>query len=216
LAVVAAQLTLQDAESGAAPLARREVGLVLGTMFCSLRTIAEFDRRGLTLGPSHASPMDFANSVINAAAGQVAIWHGLAGVNSTVAVGEASGLAAIAQAAELIGTGRATAVLAGGAEELCFETYLGMQRARRLGGWDAEGEHAGESAAVSVPFDARRNGFALAEGAAFVLLEDAEAARARGARAHAEVCGWGAAFDGSRGARPEAAVAAAVRQALAT
>ena len=53
------------------------VGLVLGTMFGSLRTIAEFDRRAVSAGPNYASPLDFANSVINAAAGQTAIWHGL-------------------------------------------------------------------------------------------------------------------------------------------
>ena len=73
---------------------RPRSGAGLGTTFCSVKTIAEFDRRGLQLGPSHASPMDFANSVINAAAGQAAIWHGLSGVNSTISAGEASGLAA--------------------------------------------------------------------------------------------------------------------------
>ena len=85
-------------ESGWTPelRAEREVGLVLGTTFCSVKTIAEFDRRGLQLGPSHVSPLDFANSVINAAAGQTAIWHGLRGVNSTISAGEASGLLAIA------------------------------------------------------------------------------------------------------------------------
>jgi len=163
--------------------AEREVGLVLGTTFCSLRTIAEFDRRNLQLGPSYASPLDFANSVINAAAGQAAIWHDLRGINSTLSAGEASGLLAIAYGTTHIRGGRGTALLAGGAEELCFASFLGHLRAGRLAMED------------SVPFDARRGGFALAEGAALVMLEEAGEAAARGARALAEVLGHGAAFD---------------------
>jgi 3-oxoacyl-(acyl-carrier-protein) synthase len=192
--LVAAAVGLALADSGwtAERRAAHDVGLVLGTMFCSLRTIAEFDRRSLQLGPSHASPLDFANSVINAAAGQAAIWHGLRGVNSTVSAGEASGLAAIAQAADLIRGGRAEAVLAGGAEELCFESFFGMHQAGRLCG-------GGGAPEVPVPFDARRNGFALSEGAAVLMLEEAGAAAARGARVRAEVLGHGAAFGADGG-----------------
>src|SRR5437763_1891050 len=80
------------------------------------------------------SPLEFANCVLNGAAGEAAIWHRLRGVNSTIAAGEASGLLALAQAAELVRAGRAAAVLAGGAEELCFESFLGLYRAGRLCG----------------------------------------------------------------------------------
>ncbi|HEY2289057.1 MAG TPA: beta-ketoacyl synthase N-terminal-like domain-containing protein, partial [Thermoanaerobaculia bacterium] len=109
LLLVAAQQALEASGWTAELRASREVGLVLGTTFCSVRTIAEFDRRGLQLGPSYASPLDFANSVINAAAGQAAIWHGLRGVNSTISAGEASGLQALAYAVGLIRSGRAAA-----------------------------------------------------------------------------------------------------------
>jgi 3-oxoacyl-[acyl-carrier-protein] synthase II len=208
LLLVAAQQALES--SGWTPelRAEREVGLVLGTMFCSVRTIAEFDRRALQLGPSYASPMDFANSVINAAAGQTAIWHDLRGVNSTVSAGEASGLAALGLAAGLIRDGRAEALLAGGAEELCFESFLGFYRAGRLCG--SAGDGGGD---FPIPFDARRNGFAAAEGAALLVLEDAESAAARGAAVHAEILGQASTFAPS----PEAAgraLARAVRQAL--
>jgi 3-oxoacyl-[acyl-carrier-protein] synthase II len=208
LLVVAAQLALAD--SRWAPDGT-EVGLVVGTTFCSVRTIAEFDRRALRLGPSHASPLDFANSVINAAAGQAAIWHGLRGVNLTVAGGEASGLLAISQAAELVRDGRAEVVLAGGAEELCFESFFGYARAGRLCG----SRHPGEEERP-VPFDARRTGFSLAEGAALLMLEEAGTASSRGAAVRAEVLGCGAAFAVDPGeACLAAAVARAVRLALA-
>ncbi len=209
LLLVAAQGAL--AASGWTPelRAEREVGLALGTTFCSVRTIAEFDRRGLQLGPSYASPIDFANSVINAAAGQAAIWHDLRGVNSTISAGEASGLQAIGYATDLIRGGRIEALLAGGAEELCFESFLGYHRAGRLcGSAGGDGEHP-------IPFDVRRNGFALAEGAALLMLEDARTAAARGAPAFAEVFGYGTAFAASReDGEAAAAVARAVRLAL--
>jgi 3-oxoacyl-[acyl-carrier-protein] synthase II len=208
LLLVAAGQALARSGWGADALAAREVGLVTGTNFCSVRTIAEFDRRGQQLGPSYASPIDFANSVINAASGQAAIWYGLRGVNSTVSAGEASGLLAIGQAADLVAGGRAEALLAGGVEELCFEGVLGFERAGRLA---ATNGHA----AAPIPFDQRRNGFVLAEGAALVMLEDAAAAAARGAGVLAEILGHGSAFDPWR--RPgttAAAVERAVRAAL--
>lgn len=210
LLLVAAQQALAAAGWAPEALAEQEVGLVLGTIFCSVRTIAEFDRRGLQLGPSYASPLDFANSVINAAAGQAAIWHGLRGVNSTISAGEASGLAALAYATDMIRSGRAAAILAGGAEELCFESFLGYFRAGRLcGSQDGQESHA------PVPFHARRNGFALAEGAAVLVLEDAGAAAERGAPVLAEVLGTGTAFSVERTEDDAAAaVARAVRLAL--
>src|SRR3954471_9843898 len=191
LLLVAAGQALAGSGLGVAPAGRNEteIGLVLGTPFCSVRTIAEFDRRNLQLGASHASPLDFANSVINAAAGQTAIWYGLRGLNSTISAGAASGLAAVGYAVDPIRGGRAAALLAGGAEELCFESFFGHYQAGRL---CAGAEGGGE---LPIPFDVRRNGFALAEGAALVMLEDAEAAAGRGASVLAEVLGHGSGFD---------------------
>lgn len=202
-----AQRALADAGLTPALVAQREVGLCLGTMFCGVHTIAEFDRRGLERGPTYVSPFDFANTVINAAAGQTAIWHNLSGVNSTVSGAAAAGLQALGQGFDLIRSGRVDVVLAGGAEELCFETYLGFSRAGLLGGPNGG----------TVPFDARRNGFMLAEGAALLVLESAESAAARGVSVLGEILGWGSAFDAQRGQSPVAsatALARAVGQAL--
>jgi 3-oxoacyl-[acyl-carrier-protein] synthase II len=211
LVTAAATLALDD--SGWSVELRRcyEVGVVLGTMFCSVHTISEFDRRGLVLGPKNVSPMDFANTVINAAAGQVAIWHELRGVNSTIAGGITSGLQAIAYATELIRSGQETAILTGGAEELCFESFHGFAQA----GWlCAADDGAGE---CPIPFDARRNGFALGEGAALLMLEDAASAAARGATVWGEIKGHGTAYDVSRGTvglQAVEAIARAMRLAL--
>jgi 3-oxoacyl-[acyl-carrier-protein] synthase II len=176
LAACAAELTLRDAGRRADAGSEGEIGLVLGTMFGSLRTIAEFDRRGVIEGPEYVSPLDFANTVICAAAGQLAIVHGLRGANCTISCGAASGLEAIGQGARLIESGRLTAVLAGGAEEFCYESFYGFLKAGRLCGSGSAGPE------FPIPYDRRRNGCVLGEGAAFVMLEDEETAIARGAR----------------------------------
>jgi 3-oxoacyl-[acyl-carrier-protein] synthase II len=155
--------------------------------------------------------MDFSNTVINAAAGQTAIVHNLRGVNTTISTGLTSGLEAISYAADLIRTGRARAVLAGGAEELCFEAFYGFDRAGLLCRSD---NHAGD---FPIPFDGRRNGSALGEGAALLMLEDAASARDRDARVLGEIRGQGSSFDCSRGREDKGsieAIATAIRHAL--
>ena len=134
LVIAAAGLALADAGLGLEGRAEQQIGLVLGTMYGSLRTIAAFDQRALEAGPKYVKPFDFANSVINAAAGQTAIWHGLSGVNSTVAGGPVAGLLALAYAADTIRGGRARVVLASGGEELCFESAFAFDRSGLLAG----------------------------------------------------------------------------------
>src|SRR5438128_2431836 len=165
LVASAAQLALEDSGCSAEMRNAQEVGLVLGTMFCSVHTISEFDRRAIEAGPAYASPMDFSNTVINAAAGQTAIVHNLRGVNTTMSTGITSGLEAIAYAADHIRSGRARAVLAGGADELCFESFYGFDRAGLLCRSETR---AGD---FPIPFDARRNGWALGGVAALLMLE---------------------------------------------
>lgn len=211
LVTSAAQLALNNSGWSESMRNDEEVGLVLGTMFCSVHTISEFDRRALEVGPAFASPMDFSNTVINAAAGQTAIMHKLRGINSTISTGTSSGLQAIAYATEVIRSGRARTLLAGGADELCFESFYGFDRAGLLCRSDRS---AGD---FPIPFDKRRNGFALGEGAALLMLENAEFARQRGARPLAEITGHGCGYDCSQGEDEESAVEAiglAVRRAL--
>ena len=189
LAVVGVELALADSGWSLELRNTHAVGLVLGTMFCSVRTIGEFDRRALQAGPEYASPMDFSNTVLNAAAGQVAIWQRLRGVNSTVTAGAASGVQALGYAMQLVRSGRADVLVAGGAEELCFESFLGFERAGRLA------RPIDGAPGCAVPFDARRTGAVLGEGAAFLVLEAEEVARARGARVLGRILGSANGYD---------------------
>jgi len=184
-----------------------ELGLVCGTLFGGIHSIATFDWSGLTEGPSFVSPMEFPNTVINAPAGQAAIKHKLRGVNSTICAGLASGLYAIQYAAEFLRFGRARYLMAGGMEEVCDEAALGF---RKLGIESPTG--------VARPFGTDRDGAAAGEGSALWMLETEETARARGVNPWFEICGFGTAHDAHEimgyQARGEGATAA-VEQALA-
>lgn len=205
LVLIAAGAALADAGLDRTALAEREAGLVVGTLFGSVNTIAAFDRRGLEAGPKYVKPLDFANSVINAAGGQAAIWHDLRGVNSTVTGGGSAGIQAIAQAFDLIRGGRSEALLAGGAEELSLEGSIGFARS----GWLATGGK--DTPPSAEPYGRGRGGFFLSEGAAFLLLEEKKAAEARAARTLGRLLGHGAAFDPFRFEEEENAAQAIAR-----
>jgi len=184
-----------------------EMGLVCGTMFGSVHSITSFDWSGLTDGPNLVNPMEFPNTVINSPAGQAAIKHKLRGVNSTISAGLASGLYAIHYACEFLRFGKARALLAGGVEELCEESYLSMVKA---------GLHS--STGRLAPFASDRDGTIAGEGSALWMLETADRARERAVTPLVEVCGFGAAHDARNinayDVRAEGA-ASAIRQALA-
>ncbi len=182
------------------------LGLVCGTMFGSVHSITSFDWSGLIDGPNLVNPMEFPNTVINSPAGQAAIKHKLRGVNSTISAGQVSGLYAMHYAMEFLRFGRARALLAGGVEELCEESYLSFAKA---------GLHSRRGAVR--PFARDRDGSVLGEGSAVWLLEPEESALARGAQPELELSGFGSAHDADRidafDIRAEGATAA-IREAL--
>jgi 3-oxoacyl-[acyl-carrier-protein] synthase II len=184
-----------------------DLGLVCGTMFGSVHSITSFDWSGLTDGPNLVNPMEFPNTVINSPAGQAAIKHRLRGINSTISAGVVSGLYAMHYAMESLRFGRAHALLAGGVEELCEESYLGFMKAGLT------------SASGARPFSPDRNGTTLGEGSAVWMLETAESAGKRGTHPTLELCGFGCAHDANSmeayNVRADGA-AAAIRLALAS
>ena len=186
LLCVATQMALSGAglERGDSPGADPEVGLVCGTMFGSIHSIASFDWSGLEDGPSLVNPMEFPNTVINSAAGQAAIKFKLGGINTTICAAQSSGLYALHYATEFLRLARARTLLAGGAEELSEEAFLGFRKNGFL-----------SSSGTPRPFAPARDGAVLGEGAALMILESADLARERGATPWAEIAGFGCAQD---------------------
>ena len=179
MALTETGLSQENVEVGDADL-----GMICGTIFGGIHSIASFDWIGITDGPALVSPMDFPNTVINAPAGQAAIKHKLRGVNSTICSGLASGLYAIDYAAEFLRMGRAKYLLAGGMEEVCEEAATGFERLQLT-----------SSSGAVHPFGTGRDGTAAGEGAALWMLESEDTAKSRGAKPILEILGFGASHD---------------------
>ena len=146
--------------------------------------------RHAQLGRVEVSPYLLPGILPNMAAARVAIAHDIQGYSASIAAACASGAQAVAEALRLVRAGEADAVVCGCAEALLFDTFAEtFAKARALArGWP-------EPQAASRPFERRRNGFVLSEGAAVFVVERREFAEARGAAGYAEVRGWGASTD---------------------
>jgi 3-oxoacyl-[acyl-carrier-protein] synthase II len=117
LALVGLAELLNEAREGARVLGEH-VGIVLGTSTGSAHSMMAFTRDSLTQKrPYLVNPAEFPNTVMNCAAGQCAIWHGLRGPNATIAGGRVTGLLALNYAIGLQRSGHATTVLCGAVEE---------------------------------------------------------------------------------------------------
>jgi 3-oxoacyl-[acyl-carrier-protein] synthase II len=186
----AAKLAIGDSRLAITEDNTHSMGVSIGTTFGSLHSISQFDRSGLIDGPRFVNPSHFPNTVINSPASQVSIRFKIKGFNTTISTGFCASLDAVSYAADFIKLNRAAVVLAGGVEELCEETFLGFHTLGCLSGTDG-------TEPVCCPYDARRNGTILSEGAVVLVLEDEEHAINRGAVILAEILGYGNSFDPS-------------------
>ncbi|HUZ23584.1 MAG TPA: beta-ketoacyl-[acyl-carrier-protein] synthase family protein [Streptosporangiaceae bacterium] len=144
------------------------------------------DRRGRV----GVSPYLLAGMLPGMGSAYIAIKHGIQGYSSTIGTACAAGAQSIGEALRLIRGGDADIVVCGASEAQLFPTFFdAFGNAWALAhDWD-------DPTAASRPFDLRRNGFVLAEGAAVLILESPAHADARGAAGYADVVGWGATTD---------------------
>jgi 3-oxoacyl-[acyl-carrier-protein] synthase II len=184
------------------------LGVVMGTGVGGLETLEREVRAFIERGDRAVSPLFVPMMMPNAAAGHIAMRFGAHGPGFSVASACATGGHAIGEAARMIARGEADAVVAGGTEaamtDICLAAF------RRMGALSRQG--------MSCPFDARRDGFVMGEGAGVVILEAAEHAQARGATARARVAGYGASNDAFHITAPDedgAGATKAMRAALA-
>lgn len=206
LAVAAADLAMRDA--GAAGQADPErIGVYAG---CGMGGAAALE--AAYRGGGRVPPLTIPAFMPNAPAAHVAMRQKVLGPVLTYSVACASSAVAIAEAAAAIQRGDLDLAIAGGSEALVVPgVVLAWQAMMTLAGFEP-----GEAARSVRPFSADRSGFALGEGAAFVVLESAERARARGARIHALLSGWGISSDATHLTKPDApGQARALRSALA-
>jgi len=182
-----------------------EAGLVLGSSHGG-ETSALEAAAALGEGSKSASRFLIPRMLGNMAAAQAAMLLDLRGPGFAVASACATGGHAIGEAAEIVRRGDAK-IMVTGAAEACV-TPLTLAGDDALGALSRRND---EPERACRPFDRDRDGFVLAEGAAALVLEDFEHARGRGARAYAELAGYGATTDGLHETRPDPEGAAAAR-----
>lgn len=188
-AVVAADQALKDARIDMANEDPDRVGIILGSAAGGVGTLVTQQTILMERGARRVSPHFLPNFLVDSASGQVAINIGAKGPNMAVVSACATGAHAVGEAMETIKRGDADVMLAGGTDAVLVPVVVaGFINMRALGD-DVTPQQA------SKPFDARRNGFILSEGAATLVLEEYERAKSRGAHIYAEVVGYGSTND---------------------
>jgi len=191
---------LQAMEDGALEVTdanRDDIGVVIGTSGDSFAMGPEWEVY-LNRGSRGVDPFIVTRMGQHMGAGRLGRQIGVRGPNTTINTACASGTDALGHALSLIRLGHAKALLAGGAEAMI--TPLSLSSMGRLGALSKNNddpEHA------SRPFDAKRDGFILGEGAGVLLLESEESALARGARIYCELAGVGWSFDSTDDTAPD-------------
>ena len=212
LAVVAAEQAVAEAglPDGIEP---ERFGVLMGSAVGGLESVERECKNWLEKGDRGVSPLFVTMMMPNAAAGTIAIRLNAQGPGFSIASACATGAHAIGEAARIIARGEADVIVAGGAEA----TLNGLTIAafKSLG--------ALSKAGISRPFDARRDGFVMGEGAGAFILESEEHARARGVKIRGRVAGYGATNDAFHITEPDregrgatAAMLGALRDADAT
>lgn len=182
LALVAAREAWQQA--GAPDVDPERFAVVIGSAYGGLGSTLEQDRTLAESGPRKVSPHTLTRLMVNGPAAWVSIDLGARGGARTPVSACASGAEAIVQAAEMIRSGAADVVIAGGVDASVNDLVItGFSQIRALSTRNGDPERA------SRPFDGGRDGFVLAEGAGIVVLESEEHARARGAAVLGAVAG---------------------------
>ncbi|KAK8140522.1 putative CEM1-beta-keto-acyl-ACP synthase- mitochondrial [Apiospora sp. TS-2023a] len=191
-AMAAASEALTDAEWS--PLKREQLemtGVCLGSGIGNLDEIYKTALAYEKGGYKKVSPIFVPKILINMAAGHIAMKYGFQGPNHTATTACTTGAHSIGDASRFISCGDADVMLAGGAEACIHPlTFAGFGRSRSL-----STAYNHDPSASCRPFDRGRDGFVVSEGAAVVVLEELEHAKARGARIYAELRGYGSSGD---------------------
>jgi len=189
-AIAGAQQALDDAGLRIDPQRAHRVGVVVGVGIGGLSTLEAYHKLFLESGIKRLSPFTIPRVIPNMAPGLIAIRFGCTGVNYTPTSACASGGQAVGEAFRLVRSGEQDVVITGGAEAAV--TPLGVAGFAVMRAMSTRNE---EPTRASRPFERRRDGFVIAEGAGILVIESLPHAQARGARIYAELVGYGANCD---------------------
>jgi 3-oxoacyl-[acyl-carrier-protein] synthase II len=195
--LAAAELAVADSGIDRDDLRSDRAGTYVGSGIGGMGSIEENHKVLLEKGPDRVSPFFLIQTIINEASGQISIRYGVKGPNCANATACSTGTHAIGDSFRIIARGDADIMIAGGAEAPI--TPLGLAGFTAI---KAVSERNDEPAKASRPFDARRDGFVMGEGAGVLILEELGRALRRDARIYAEVVGYGMSSDAYHVAAP--------------
>jgi 3-oxoacyl-[acyl-carrier-protein] synthase II len=188
--MIAADEAIADSGLVFNPALSNRTGVAVGAGIGGIQTITNNQDRLVAGGPRKVSPFFIPAGIVNMVAGQISIKHHLKGPNISVVTACTTGTHNIGLAGRLIAYGDADVMVCGGAEMTLTPLCLaGFSAVRSL----SKRNDAPEKA--SRPFDKDRDGFVMGEGAGILVLEEYEHAKARGAKIHAELVGFGMSGD---------------------
>jgi len=214
LSVGSAMMALEQSGLAVTDDNRGRIGIYYGSGIGGLQTIFTQTATLIERGPSRVSPLFIPNAIANTGAAVIAIQTGITGSNFAIISACSTSNHTMGEAFHAIRHGYLDACIAGGAEAAISEMGLsGFCVMKAItASWNDE-PHRG-----SRPFDAKRDGFVMGEGAGAVILEDYETAKARGAKIYGEIVGYGSTCDAYHITAPApggAGAAQAMAQALA-
>jgi len=205
-ACAAARMALDDAGLSIGNPGSERIAVVAGCAMGGLSLLETNCRTVSQRGPRWVSPFFVPMMISNMAAGIVAMDIGVRGPNLTFSTACAAGTHAVGEAARMIRAGQVDAAIAGGTEAVVAPTCIaGFAAMRALSTCNEAPEQA------SRPFDRKRDGFVVGEGAGFLILERLDQALARGARIYAEVAGYGSSCDAHHLTQPPPDADGAIR-----
>jgi 3-oxoacyl-[acyl-carrier-protein] synthase II len=201
MAIVAAEEAIRSGWSDGFPVPPERIGCVIGSGTGGAETVQTGLETLEREGEIAISALFVPRTMPNAAAATIAILHGILGPSACVSSACSSGGDAIVDGVRMMRLGEVDAMVVGGAEAQIVR--LTMAGFRNMGAISACG--------ISRPFDARRDGFVMGEGAGVLLLEDAEVAERRGAPILGEILGYGVTNDSYNIVAPDPEGKGAVR-----
>ena len=185
-ALASGKMAIEDSQLKIDESNADRVGVLVGAGIGGLSTIEKYHSILLEKGPKKISPFFIPMLIVNLAPGQISIYFGARGPNSSVVTACATGNHSIGEAFRIIQRGDADAMIAGGAESVITPLAVGgFCSMKALSTRNDEPERA------SRPFEKDRDGFIISEGAGVLILEDLQHALKRGANIHAEIIGFG-------------------------
>jgi 3-oxoacyl-[acyl-carrier-protein] synthase-1 len=188
---VAMDQAILDAGLEPHEISHERTGIIMGSGGPSTRTIVESAEIARTKGPKRIGPFAVPKAMSSTASATLATWFKIKGVNYSISSACATSNHCIGNAYEMIRHGRQDVMFAGGSEELDWTLSVLFDAMGAM-----SSKYNDTPATASRAYDKNRDGFVIAGGAGVLVLEELDHAKARGARIHGEVVGYGATSDG--------------------